>query len=293
MRLTAAALLYPALLVAQQPNLHIEVFVHPTRVTSRNDSATQRLSQRNFQVRVAGQPVPIRVSSKPGAYPMHLLILDADPAQLAAHPETQAILHGAEKLHWDVQLASTAPANAQKAIAELAKQTGRRVIVFASLPTRPEFVFAREEIPEIYLVDGGAHVVYSTGLLNTNPKGFPEGAVTDGDYTIPCHTFGTGMTSANDICNMQVSTPGRKSGFRGGLFHEKNLRGAINDLLYHQRYYDIAVQQPTSPNAPVHLILQHVNNISIGAERYFTAADNLATTQRDPNEPGSFLISGR
>jgi hypothetical protein len=277
------------------PDMHIEVVVMPARVSDHDSPPSPILKADQFRLSQNSQKLPFHLL-RPGAYPQHLLVITDTPLRCAAirTPMIERMLGKG----WAVRIADTegtataeltGDADLQSAcgtmqhlstvelIQEIAQQDGRRAVLLTGATT-PELIWNVRTIPELYWVDGGVQMRSEVPLLRVpqpSPVSPSEVATATG-YTLPCHEVG-GRIAPNDPCNITVVTTYRKSGFRGGINHEKSVEAALQAIdRAGDRYYEITFH--SADNDPVELALHHTGPISVMVTMY-----SLSNTA--PNAP--------
>lgn len=265
-------------------DMRIEVIVRPARVADQDSPPSPALNAGQLRLSQNGQKLPFHLLPA-GAYPQHLLVLTDAALQCAAIP-TRLIERMLGK-GWAVRIADldgnataelTSNADLRSAcgtvqhlstenlIHDIAQRDGRRAVLLIGAAT-PRLIVNVQSIPEIYWVDGGVQVRSEAPLLRVpqpSPVSPPE--VTATGYTLPCHEVG-GRIAPNDPCNITVGTTYRKSGFRGGINHEKSVNDALQAIdRAGDRYYEMIFH--SADNDPVELALHRTGSMSVTVTMY-------------------------
>jgi hypothetical protein len=267
-------------------DMHIEVIVRPARVADRDSPPPPSLKAGQLRLSQNGKHVPFHLL-RPGAYPQHLLIITGAPLRCAAIPT--AIIETMLRNGWSVRIADvegaataelTSDADLRLAcgniqhlstgelIQDIAQQDGRRAVLLTAAVT-PRLIANVQSIPEIYWVDGGVQMRSEVPLLRIpqpSPVSPSELTATSAGFTVPCRQVG-GRIAPNDPCNITVGTTYSKSGFRGGINHEKSIKAALQAMdragdCYHEMTFHSA------GNGPVELALHHPGPMNVTVTMY-------------------------
>ncbi|HEX5283425.1 MAG TPA: hypothetical protein VFW30_04845 [Bryocella sp.] len=267
-------------------DMHIEVIVRPARVADQDSPPPPTLKASELRLSQNGHELPFHLL-RPGAYPQHLLVITARQLRCLAIPVP--VIKRMLGKGWAVRVADaegtataelTSEADLRSAcgtiqhvpirglLQDTAQQDGRRAVLLSGTVT-PELIGTLPSIPEIYWVDGGVQLRSESPLLRVpqpSPVSPSELTATSAGFTLPCHEVG-GRIAPNDPCNITVGTTYRKSGFRGGINHEKSVETALKAIdRAGDRYYEMTFH--STDNDPVELALHHTGPMSVTVTMY-------------------------
>lgn len=267
-------------------DMRIEVIVRPARVTDQDNPPSPALKAGQLRLSQNGQKLPFHLL-RAGAYPQHLLVLTDTPLRCAAVP-TPLIERMLGK-GWVVRIADlegnataelASEADLRSAcgtmehlstgewIKDISQRDGRRAVLLIGAGTSGLIQYV-QSVPEIYWVDGGVQVRSEAPLLRVpqpSPVSPSEVTAMGLGFTLPCHEVG-GKIAPNDPCNITVGTTYRKSGFRGGINHEKSVEAALQAIdRAGDRYYEMTFH--SADNDPVELALHRTGTMSVTVTMY-------------------------
>ena len=268
------------------PDTHIEVIVRPARVTDQDTPASPTLSAGQLRLSQNGQKVPFHLLG-PGAYAQRLLVVTSTPLRCAVLP--RFMIGKMFRKGWDIRIADiegTATAeltseaelrsacgtlehvSTDKLIHDIAQWDGRRAVLLIGAGTAG-LIKNVQSIPEIYWVDGGVQLRSEVPLLRVpqpSPVSPSEVTTTGVGYAVPCREVG-GRVGPNDPCNITVGSTYRKSGFRGGINHEKSIEAALQAIdRARDRYYEMTFH--SADDDPAELALHNTGPISVTVTMY-------------------------